>query len=245
MKEELFRARIVMVVESGSQKSAKSIAEIFFHNFSLFKNLPLNGFKKEITPLKDGSTIESIFKQEKCELIFTPDEISRIYHFPKDPTQETALLKVSAKKLALPIGMPILPYTLEKGQLSIENHDPSLAILAESNYRSVTVPIGIYDEDRLRHMYVVGKTGVGKSKFLLSQMIDDIEYGKGIAVIDPHGDLIEEIMMHIPESRKNDVIIFDPTDEAYPFCFNPLSIKPGESRQILAKGFIDIFKKFF
>ena len=141
--------------------------------------------------------------------------------------------------------MPVLPYLINKGRVSLESHDPSIAILAESDYRSLTVPIGIYDEDRLRHMYVVGKTGVGKSKFLLPQMIDDIEYGKGIAVIDPHGDLIEEIMMHIPESRKNDVIIFDPTDEAYPFCFNPLSIKPGESRQILAKGFIDIFKKFF
>ena len=94
-------------------------------------------------------------------------------------------------------------------------------------------------------MYVVGKTGVGKSKFLVSMMIDDIAYGKGIAVIDPHGDLIEEVMMHIPESRANDVILFDPTDEQYPFSFNPLDIHAHESKQILAKGFIDIFKKFF
>lgn len=127
----------------------------------------------------------------------------------------------------------------------IESHDPRLGILGESDYRSIRVPIGIYDEDRLRHMYVVGKTGVGKSKFLVSMMIDDIAYGKGIAVIDPHGDLIEEVMMHIPESRANDVILFDPTDEQYPFSFNPLDIHAHESKQILAKGFIDIFKKFF
>jgi type IV secretory pathway TraG/TraD family ATPase VirD4 len=55
-------------------------------------------------------------------------------------------------------------------------------------------------------------------------MIDDINYGKGLAVIDPHGDLIDEIMMHIPEHRKDDVIIFDPTDEKFPFCFNPLTV---------------------
>lgn len=73
-------------------------------------------------------------------------------------------------------------------------------------------------------MYVIGKTGVGKSKFLVGEMIDDINYGKGIAVIDPHGDLIDEIMMHIPEHRKDDVIIFDPTDEKFPFCFNPLTV---------------------
>ena len=60
----------------------------------------------------------------------------------------------------------------------VASHEAGLAVFAESDYRSVRVPIGIYDEDRLRHMYVVGKTGVGKSKFLVSQMIDDITYGK-------------------------------------------------------------------
>ena len=141
--------------------------------------------------------------------------------------------------------MPILPYRRENANIVIESHDPRLGILGESDYRSIRVPSGIHDEDRLRHMYVVGKTGVGKSKFLVSMMIDDIAYGKGIAVIDPHGDLIEEVMMHIPESRANDVILFDPTDEQYPFSFNPLDIHAHESKQILAKGFIDIFKKFF
>jgi len=66
-----------------------------------------------------------------------------------------------------------------------------------------------------------------------------------MALIDPHWDLIEDIMMHIPIERKDDVIIFDPTDEDYPFCFNPLDIHDNESKQVLAKWFIDIFKKFF
>ena len=66
-----------------------------------------------------------------------------------------------------------------------------------------------------------------------------------MGVIDPHGDAIEEIMAHIPPERVKDVIIFDPTDEEFPFCFNPLDIKGSESKQVLAKGFIDIFKKFF
>lgn len=141
--------------------------------------------------------------------------------------------------------MPILPYTTENNEIIIGPHNPALGILGESDYRSVRVPLGAYDEDRLRHMYVVGKTGVGKSKFLVSMMIDDIAYGKGLAVVDPHGDLIEEVMMHIPEHRKNDVVIFDPTDEQFPFAFNPLHVQSNESKQILAKGFIDIFKKFF
>jgi len=82
---------------------------------------------------------------------------------------------------------------------------------------------------------VVGKTGVGKSKFLSSLLIDDLKQGKGLGLIDPHGDLIEEIFMHIPKERKKDVIIFDPTDEKFPFCLNPLDVKEDESKQILAK----------
>ena len=84
-------------------------------------------------------------------------------------------------------------------------------------------------------MYVVGKTGTGKSKFLLNLMINDVIQGKGIGVIDPHGDAIEEIMTHIPMSRKEDVIIFDPTDDQFPFCMNPLDVQENESKQILAK----------
>lgn len=94
-------------------------------------------------------------------------------------------------------------------------------------------------------MYVIGKTGVGKSKFLSSLIIDDLKQGRGLGLIDPHGDLIEEIFMHIPKERKKDVIVFDPTDESFPFCLNPLDVQSNESKQILAKGFIDIFKKFF
>ncbi len=243
--EELFHARLVLVVESSDMKNARKIAEGVFHNFSLFKNAPLNEFRQSIAHIRNTVSIETIVREWREKLILTPDEISRMFHFPEDPSRETALLKINAKRLALPIGMPILPYTLDKWSIVVSTHNANLSVFAESDYRSIRVPIGIYDEDRLRHMYVIGKTWVGKSKFLVSQMIDDINYGKWLAVIDPHGDLIDEVMMHIPESRYGDVVVFDPTDEAYPFCFNPLTIEPWESKQVLAKGFIDIFKKFF
>lgn len=155
-------------------------------------------------------------------------------------------MTVKSKKLTLPIGVPTLNYDIhENNELIPKDYDRSLTPLGISDYRSINVPIGLYDEDRLRHLYVVGKTGVGKSKFLKSLMISDIKQGKGMGVIDPHGDLVEEIMAHIPEHRKQDVIIFDPTDEEFPFCLNPLDIRETESKQVLAKGFIDIFKKFF
>ncbi len=76
-------------------------------------------------------------------------------------------------------------------------------------------------------------------------MNEDARNGNGFAVIDPHGDLVDEVMAAIPENRIKDVVLFDPTDTEFPFAFNPLSLKKGESKQIGAKGFIDIFKKFF
>lgn len=244
LQEEIFHTRIFLVVESSDQKKAKRIVESIFHNFTLFKNLPLNEFELHTHPMNESMRALQHGKKV-TSLVLSAEEISHIFHFPNNPAKETALLKINARKLALPIGMPILPYTTVASDIVIAPHDPSLGVLGESDYRSVRVPLGIYDEDRLRHMYVVGKTGVGKSKFLVSMMIDDIAYGKWLAVIDPHGDLIEEVMMHIPENRKKDVVIFDPTDEQFPFAFNPLHIHSNESKQILAKGFIDIFKKFF
>jgi len=108
-------------------------------------------------------------------------------------------------------------------------------VIGISDYRSIRVPIGIYEEDRLRHIYIVGKSGVGKSKLMQSMIIDDMNAGRGFATIDPHGDLVDENIMHVPEHRKKDVILFDPTDENFPFCLNPLDVSPDESKQVLAK----------
>lgn len=168
--------------------------------------------------------------------MYTSEEIASIYHFPNKPASETALLKVTAQKLALPIGVPTFDFDrLPNTELVPKNYPHEVNIMGTSDYCSIKVPVGVYDEDRLRHIYVVGKTGTGKSKFLNSLMIDDLKQGKGMGVIDPHGDLIEEIIAHVPEHRKKDVIIFDPTDEQFPFCFNPLDVKETESKQVLAK----------
>ncbi|HMY81105.1 MAG TPA: type IV secretion system DNA-binding domain-containing protein [Candidatus Absconditabacterales bacterium] len=179
-------------------------------------------------------------------LLFTPEEIAQLFQFPQNPKNETSLLKVTSKKLSLPIGIPTLPSKkLPNGEVLPTKVDHALNVVGVSDFRSITVPVGIYDEDRLKHTYVIGKTGTGKSKFIVGLIVNDILNGKGVAVVDPHGELIDDALQFIPDHRKKDVIIFDPADTEYPFCFNPLDIKSTESKQILAKGFIDIFKKFF
>ena len=113
--------------------------------------------------------------------MYTSEELASIYHFPNNPASETSLLKVTAQKLALPIGVPTFDYDLvEGGERIPKNYPQDINVVGVSDYRSIQVPVGIYDEDRLRHIYVVGKTGTGKSKFLNSLMIDDLKQGKGL-----------------------------------------------------------------
>ena len=104
---------------------------------------------------------------------------------------------------------------------------------------------GIKRVDRRRHLYIVGKSGVGKSKLLELFVRQDIGYGHGICFIDPHGDVIEEILNFIPENRINDVVLIDPADSKFPISFNPLAnIDPSFKHQ-LTQGLIEVLEKQF
>lgn len=245
LEQELCKGKIYIVVESHNKSNAIWKLNWVFNNFQVFKNYPLNEIKLKIH--NNVWKIEPfLFSKSFNKYVWTAEELSSIYHFPNKPKWETSLLKVTARKLALPIWAPTFDSEiLKNGEIIAKNYPKEANIVGISDYRSIKVPVWIYDEDRLRHVYVVWKTWTWKSKFLTSLMIDDLKQWKWIWVIDPHGDLIEEIISHIPQNRIKDVIIFDPTDDKFPFCFNPLDIKSNESKQVLAKWFIDIFKKFF
>jgi hypothetical protein len=104
---------------------------------------------------------------------------------------------------------------------------------------------GIKRVDRRRHMYIVGKSGVGKSKLLELMLRQDIAYGHGLCLMDPHGDVIDAMLEFIPENRIDDVVIIDPADMQYPVSFNPLSnVDPGFKHQ-LAQGLIEVMEKQF
>jgi type IV secretory pathway TraG/TraD family ATPase VirD4 len=107
------------------------------------------------------------------------------------------------------------------------------------------VPFGIKRSDRRRHLYVVGKSGAGKSKLLELLIKNDIVSGKGVGVLDPHGDLVDNILRIVPEHRVKDVVIFDPSDLQYPPSFNPLEQVPEHLKMRVTIGFIEIFKKLF
>lgn len=123
----------------------------------------------------------------------------------------------------------------------MHNHTP----IGLTNFRNQNRPFYIKDADRLGHIYVIGKTGAGKSTLLLNMAISDIQKGKGLCVIDPHGDIAERILDHIPQERIDDVIYFNPKDIEYPIAFNPLKGVHPNFHHLVASGLVSTFKKIW
>lgn len=113
------------------------------------------------------------------------------------------------------------------------------------NYRNDKRVFGIKNKDRLGHIYAIGKTGTGKSTLLLNMAIADIEYGNGICIIDPHGDVAETLLDYIPHERITEVIYFNPADVQFPIAFNPLRNVHPEYHHLVCSGLLSTFKKIW
>jgi hypothetical protein len=118
-----------------------------------------------------------------------------------------------------------------------------LSLFARTDYRGEGRLFGIKQRDRLAHMYILGKTGTGKSTLLQHLMVSDLEAGRGFALIDPHGDLVEDMLDLVPPTRVADVIYFNPADQAHPIGFNPLDPRSGGRPELVVSGVLDVFKK--
>jgi len=124
--------------------------------------------------------------------------------------------------------------------------NPEINYFAKTNFRNQNREFGIKSDDRRRHMYVVGKTGMGKSEMLKNMATQDIFNGKGLAVVDPHGELVEDLLNVIPPNRVNDVVYFNPSDADFPLAFNILeSVDEPHQKNLVASGLIGIFKKLW
>jgi CxxC-x17-CxxC domain-containing protein len=120
-----------------------------------------------------------------------------------------------------------------------------ITTFAETTFRNRKLKFGIKTDDRRRHMYLIGKTGMGKSTILENMIVDDIRAGRGVAVVDPHGDLAEKVMQYVPSDRIKDVIYFNPTDTDFPIAFNIVEAVDIRVRHLVASGLIGVFKKLW
>src|SRR3990167_3080234 len=116
---------------------------------------------------------------------------------------------------------------------------------AETDARHERKPFGIKADDRSKHIYVIGKTGMGKSTLLENMAIQDIQNGEGIAFIDPHGGTAEKLLEYVPEERIKDVLYFAPFDMEHPISFNIMEDVGAEKRHLVVNGLMSIFEKIW
>lgn len=123
--------------------------------------------------------------------------------------------------------------------------DNRITLIGRTNFRNEHKTFGVRQPDRRAHMYLIGKTGTGKSTLLETMIRQDIEAGRGVALIDPHGDLAERIIGQFPDRRKGDLIYFNVPDASRPLAFNPLGSVPPAKRPLAAAGVLEVFKKIW
>ena len=217
---------------SVSTNAKKNLKEIF-STLAIFNNPWNNKFSIE----KYLSTPEekNKIKNRTCDwtMILSSSELAWLVHLPTTHVQTPWINWVMAKTFESPTDLPLLT----------ENKD--LTPIWITNFRNEEFEYWISPNDRRRHIYVVWKTGMGKSTLLENMIIDDIKKGRWVAVIDPHGDLAETVIWFIPKNRTNSVIVFDPADADSPIAFNMLEDVKEEHRSVVVSGIISIFKRIF
>lgn len=172
-------------------------------------------------------------------LILSSTEVSDLYHFPFTSTTKTEnLSKLHSKELPAP--------------LSLKQKQECDLYFGLNSYGGAETKIGLTEDERRRHVYILGATGTGKSTMLLSMIKQDVDHNKGLCVIDPHGDLTDQIISVIPRERISDVVYFNPDDISYPMGINLLELTPGlpaedaiREKEFIAESIISVFNKIY
>ncbi len=232
-----FETKIRLIAVSDDPASARMKAQSLAAAFKQFNTTNGNGFKHSDIVINDGEFINS-YKARDFEdrgFVLNISELAAIYHLPHQTVETPHIVWAGSKKAETPSNLPMA-----------ENIDPKdITILGESNFRNVFRKFGIKIEDRRRHCYIIGKSGTGKSTLIENMAIDDVVEGRGVIIVDPHGELADKVLACVPDNRRDDVIVFDPADRAFPIAFNLLDKVEDDFKGMVASGFVGIFKKIF
>ncbi|MFA5948145.1 MAG: type IV secretory system conjugative DNA transfer family protein [Candidatus Gracilibacteria bacterium] len=220
--------------EKNDEKSKVKLKEIA-SSFKQFAYPHLNGF--EIEKYLSGEEVVHKYHNRVIEdgFVLNNEELATIYHLPNLTVKTPTIFWVKSKKLEPPSDLPFS---------YMEGGEP-ITILGKTNYRGSQKVFGIKPTDRRRHIYIIGKTGMGKSTILENMIYSDIIAGRGVGVVDPHGDLADNVLNFIPKNRINDVVLIDPSDREYAVAFNMLENIDPALNSIVCSGLVGIFKKIY
>lgn len=225
---------IRIVASAKDQARADEILRQIENSFAQFAHPVWNKFDAVKPKPKNARGLFFDFSyrifNEHEKMILSVEELAGIYHFP-NTNLETPRIKTASTKTSEP------PSELPKEGL----------LIGRNVYRGEEKKIFLTREDRRRHVYVIGQTGTGKSAFLKNMIMQDIRNGEGVGLIDPHGDIAEEVLGMIPESRHNDVVFFDPSDLSRPIGLNMLQYDPKypEQKTFVVNELMNIFDKLY
>ena len=227
--QPLFAAVLRVAVCSPTQARAWTIAKALSGALRQFASPTGN----EFIPLTNDGYEDQDHAEDLCArrsrrsgMLLNVDELASLAHLPSASVRVPQLKREEGKTKAAP--------EIVKGHAFT---------LGENTYSGHTVTVGLSADQRTQHCYLIGASGTGKSTLLLNMILQDIEHGDGLAVLDPHGDLIDEILGRIPEKRAEDVVLIDPSDEAYPVGFNVLHAHSEIEKNLLGSDLVAVFRR--
>jgi len=187
----------------------------------------------ELIPLENSGYPESahagcVLTREswRTGMLLSADELVGLVHVPDASVRHPALVREEKRTKALP--SEAVGHAL---------------VLGENVHRGARALMTVSDEARLQHMHVIGASGTGKSTLLVQLITQDIERGNGVAVLDPHGDLIDDVLGRVPDARMRDVVVFDPADEEWPVGLNVLAASSTLEKQLLSSDLVSVFQR--
>lgn len=214
----IFDTNINLVVSANTESRADQLLNELSESFVQFSAPDLNSFYVSKVKAKFLNKLLFNFSfrifENSHSSVLSGDELSSLYHFPLSTTHTPKLKYVKSKPAEPPTNLP-----------------QSGIVLGKNVFRSEERIVRMTEEDRRRHLYLIGQTGTGKSTLMKSMLRQDMESGKGLCVIDPHGELAEFALSVVPSSRSGDVIYFDPGDVERPMGLNMLEIDPSHPEQ--------------
>ena len=230
----LFDSNIRIVVSAPDETRAVQLFNEISGSFVQFSAPEMNGFK--INKIKSKALDKLLFNfsfrvfDSDKSILLSSEEITSLYHFPMATTLAPKVKFLKSKPAEPPANLP---------QSGIG--------LGINIFRGKETLVRMADKDRSRHLYVIGQTGTGKSVFMESLIHQDMAKGKGVCVIDPHGEFAEFVLSVVPKERIDDVIYFDPGDTARPMGLNMLEIDPShpEQKSMVIDELFGIFDKLY
>ncbi len=221
-----------LVASSPTPGRAQAVLANLTGAFNQFASPQYGNALKRVSEGKSRIVNDFILRifHDKRRLVLTPDELASLWHLPLSSTETPNIRWLSARKAPPPANLP------KEGLL-----------LGVVKYRGQEHPVRIKQADRRRHMYIIGKSGSGKSEFIKAMVKQDIEAGRGVCVIDPHGDLAQDCLAFVPKHRADDVIYFSPADAERPMGLNLLEYdeRYPEQKTFVINEMLKIFDKLY